>query len=55
MDRGGRELPISADYAVRSVELPLSERVDVIDDAQGLRAIVQPANAPSTPAPPGAV
>jgi pyrimidine operon attenuation protein / uracil phosphoribosyltransferase len=53
VDRGGRELPISADYAVRSVELPLSERVDVIDDAQGLRAIVQPANAPSTPAPPG--
>jgi pyrimidine operon attenuation protein / uracil phosphoribosyltransferase len=49
VDRGGRELPISADYAVRTVELPLGERVDVHDDEQGLRAVIQPLSAPSTP------
>ena len=52
VDRGGRELPISADYVVRNAEVPLSERVDVLDDEQGLRAVIQPLSAPS--APPGA-
>jgi pyrimidine operon attenuation protein/uracil phosphoribosyltransferase len=49
IDRGGRELPIAPDYVVRTVEIGPSERVDVLEDDQGLRAVVQPANAPSTP------
>jgi pyrimidine operon attenuation protein/uracil phosphoribosyltransferase len=40
VDRGGRELPIQPDYVVRSVELSADQRVDVIDDETGLRAVV---------------
>jgi pyrimidine operon attenuation protein/uracil phosphoribosyltransferase len=49
IDRGGRELPIAADYVVRTVEVGAGERVDVIEDDQGLSAIVQPAGVPSAP------
>jgi pyrimidine operon attenuation protein/uracil phosphoribosyltransferase len=49
VDRGGRELPISADYFVKSIELDPEERVDVLQDAAGLRAVIQPATAPSIP------
>ena len=31
VDRGGRELPIQADYVVRSAEVPPGERVEVIE------------------------
>lgn len=49
VDRGRRELPVQPDYVVRRVEVDPTERVDVVEDATGIRAIVQPASAPSTP------
>jgi pyrimidine operon attenuation protein/uracil phosphoribosyltransferase len=49
IDRGGRELPIRADYVVRTVEVSQDERIDVVADAGGLMAIVQPFTAPSQP------
>jgi len=49
VDRGGRELPIAPDYVVRSVEVAAGERVDVVEDAEGVRAIVQAVTAPSYP------
>lgn len=49
VDRGGRELPIQPDYVVRKVELPVTERVDVVDGEQGLTAIAQPGSAPTIP------
>lgn len=49
IDRGGRELPVQPDYCVRTVEVPLTERVDVLDDEGGPRAVVQPNGAPSAP------
>ena len=51
IDRGGRELPVQPDYVLRELDVPPDSRVDVIDDDDGLRAVVQPANAPSV-APP---
>jgi pyrimidine operon attenuation protein / uracil phosphoribosyltransferase len=51
IDRGGRELPIRPDYVVRSIELPPDQRVDVIEDSDGLRAVVQPQGSPSVPPP----
>lgn len=49
VDRGGRELPIQADYVVKVEPIDPDRRVDVIEDAQGLRAVVQAANIPTTP------
>jgi pyrimidine operon attenuation protein/uracil phosphoribosyltransferase len=49
VERSGRELPIQANYSVRSVEVSADERVDVLDDGAGVRAVVQPLNAPSVP------
>ena len=49
IDRGGRELPIQADYVVRSEPIDPNLRVDVIEDAQGLRALVQANTVPTTP------
>jgi pyrimidine operon attenuation protein/uracil phosphoribosyltransferase len=49
IDRGGRELPIQPDYVVRAVKVDPTERVDVLDAASGMRAVVQPTTAPSTP------
>ncbi len=49
VDRRGRELPIQPDYVVRVLEIGGHERVDVIVDEAGLRAIVQPRSAPTTP------
>ncbi|HEX4336007.1 MAG TPA: bifunctional pyr operon transcriptional regulator/uracil phosphoribosyltransferase PyrR [Polyangiaceae bacterium] len=51
IDRGGRELPIQPTYVVRRLELEPSERIDVLERAEGLLAILQPANAPSIPPP----
>jgi pyrimidine operon attenuation protein/uracil phosphoribosyltransferase len=53
VDRGGRELPIQADYVVRQVEVGPEERVDVFNEDQGLAAYVQAIGAPSIPPPPG--
>jgi len=49
VDRGGRELPIFASYAAKSLEVPADQRVDVLTDATGLRAVLQAAGAPSVP------
>ncbi len=49
IDRGGRELPIFASYLAKSLEVPREQRVDVLDDDQGLRAVLQDAGAPSVP------
>lgn len=49
VDRGGRELPIQADYTVRKLEVLPSERVDVGADNRGFYAVVQDSQAPSMP------
>lgn len=49
VDRGGRELPIQPDFVVSAAELTADHRIDVLDDADGLRAVVQPTSAPSVP------
>src|SRR4051812_28685701 len=55
VDRGGRELPIQPDYVVRTVEIEPARRVEVVDRAGELWAIIVPAGAASEPpAPAGA-
>jgi pyrimidine operon attenuation protein/uracil phosphoribosyltransferase len=49
VDRGGRELPIEPNYVVRRIDVGDDERIDVVEDSEGLRAIVQAAGAPSVP------
>ncbi len=49
VDRGGRELPIRPDYVVRTVEVAEDDRIDVIEQAGRLVAIVQPFTAPTLP------
>lgn len=52
VDRGGRQLPIQADYLVRSLDdLGPNDRVDIIRTREGLCAILQPVGAPSIPPP----
>lgn len=52
IDRGGRELPIQPDYAVRRVEVGADERVDVIVSAEGIVAVAQSTATPTVPPPP---
>jgi pyrimidine operon attenuation protein/uracil phosphoribosyltransferase len=47
INRPGRELPIQPDYSVRTVEVGPDERIDVVNDEHGLRAIVQAASVPT--------
>jgi pyrimidine operon attenuation protein/uracil phosphoribosyltransferase len=42
VDRGGRELPIQPDFVVRVAEVAATDRIDVVADEAGLRAIVYP-------------
>jgi pyrimidine operon attenuation protein/uracil phosphoribosyltransferase len=49
VDRGGRELPIQADYFVKQVDVPSSERVDVFFENGVPRAVVQDGSAPTIP------
>ncbi len=51
IDRGGRELPIQPEYLLKQVEVTKDDRVDVIDQGDGLRAVVQPVTAPSVTPP----
>ncbi len=52
VDRGGRQLPIQADYLVQAIDsLGPSDRVDIIRTREGLCAIVQPVGSPSIPPP----
>ncbi len=52
VERDGRELPIQADYAVRSVDVSASERVDVLLSDDGFSAHAVPVGSPTTPPPP---
>ncbi len=53
VDRGGRELPIQADYVGTTVRLSTEQRVDVIDRGGRPVAVVQAMGAPSIPPPGG--
>jgi pyrimidine operon attenuation protein/uracil phosphoribosyltransferase len=52
IDRNGRELPIQANYSVKSEAVGADERVDVFESAAGITALVQPKSSPTIP--PGA-
>lgn len=52
LERQGRELPIQADYFVRSVEAAPQERVDVLCDDGRFSAIAVPVGSPTIPPPP---
>jgi pyrimidine operon attenuation protein/uracil phosphoribosyltransferase len=52
IDRNGRELPIQANYAVKSEAVGGDERVDVFESAGGITALVQSKSSPTIP--PGA-
>ncbi len=43
IDRGGRELPIQPDYVVKTVTLQPLQRVEVLADDHGFRALVEEA------------
>jgi pyrimidine operon attenuation protein/uracil phosphoribosyltransferase len=49
VDRGGRELPIFASYAAKTVDVPAEQRVDVLARGSELSALVQASSAPSVP------
>ena len=49
VDREGRELPIQADYVVKTLEVPPDQRVDVISKREGLEVVMQPNSAPTVP------
>jgi pyrimidine operon attenuation protein/uracil phosphoribosyltransferase len=51
IDRGGRELPIQPDYVLKHAEVPKDDRVDVVDDGDGLQVVIQPVAAPSVTPP----
>jgi pyrimidine operon attenuation protein/uracil phosphoribosyltransferase len=40
VDRGGRELPIQSDFVVKTVSVGALERVEVLADPDGFRAVV---------------
>jgi pyrimidine operon attenuation protein/uracil phosphoribosyltransferase len=42
VDRGGRELPIQPDFVVKIAEVAATDRIDVISDDTGHRAVVYP-------------
>jgi pyrimidine operon attenuation protein/uracil phosphoribosyltransferase len=52
VDRGGRELPIQPDYVVRSVDVASSQRVEVVERAGELWAVLVPTSGASHPPPP---
>ncbi|HKQ70732.1 MAG TPA: bifunctional pyr operon transcriptional regulator/uracil phosphoribosyltransferase PyrR [Polyangiaceae bacterium] len=45
VDRGGRELPIQPDFVVRVAEVSATDRIDVLADESGHRAVVYPGGA----------
>jgi pyrimidine operon attenuation protein/uracil phosphoribosyltransferase len=45
VDRGGRELPIQPDFVVKIAEVAATDRIDVISDETGHRAVVYPGGA----------
>jgi len=53
VDRGGRELPIQADYRVKSADVRPNERVDVFEQEGRLTVVIQPSSASTEPPPAG--
>ncbi len=51
VDRGGRELPIQADYVGKVATVASSDRVDLLESEGRLRAVVQPSTVPTMPPP----
>lgn len=49
VDRGGRELPVQPDYVVLTTQVGADDRIDVLDEPGGIRAVVWPASSPSVP------
>ena len=49
IDRGGRELPIQADYVVRQLEVPRDQRIDVVARSGQLEVLGQPFGSPTIP------
>ncbi|MBK8997517.1 MAG: bifunctional pyr operon transcriptional regulator/uracil phosphoribosyltransferase PyrR [Myxococcales bacterium] len=49
VDRGGRELPVQPDYVVLTTQVGADDRIDVLDEPSGIRAVVRPASSPSVP------
>jgi len=45
VDRGGRELPIQPDFVVKVADVPAVDRIDVISDETGHRAVIYPGGA----------
>ena len=52
VDRNGRELPIQASYSLKTESVSKHERIDVVESATGIYAVVQPKSSPTIP--PGA-
>ena len=49
VDRGGRELPVQPDYVVLTTQIGPDDRIDVLEEPGGIRAVVRPQSAPSVP------
>ena len=52
VDRNGRELPIQANYALKTETVSAEERIDVFENSNGIFAVVQKQSSPTIP--PGA-
>lgn len=52
VDRNGRELPIQADYVLKTEAVRNDERIDVFANTNGIHAVVQEKSSPTIP--PGA-
>ena len=52
VDRNGRELPIQANYVLKTETVSNDERIDVFANGSGIHAVVQSKNSPTIP--PGA-
>ena len=53
VDRNGRELPIQADYVLKTETVRADERIDVFANAAGIQAVIQSMGSPTIP--PGAL
>jgi pyrimidine operon attenuation protein/uracil phosphoribosyltransferase len=49
IDRGGRELPIRADYTIKAETVGPSEHIDVVADEAGISATVRAKHGKDSP------
>jgi len=49
VDRNGRELPIQANYVLKTETVKSDERIDVFENSAGLHAVIQTKSAPTIP------